>query len=133
MYTTPLYCTGALYTFSYTVSTNQRAGAAEPSTTWKFQVPQGSGVHHALNPAGLHNPALVIGRHCITECAQCAGTIQRRCVHGRYRYTMVLWFTLVVANRSQLRSPTARILTEVGRCKLEPGLKAPPQVSKFDC
>ena len=44
--------------------------------------------HQAGLPA---QPALVIGRDLITECVQCAGTMQRHCVRDRYWYTLVLW------------------------------------------
>ena len=35
--------------------------------------------------------------------------VQRNCIHDRYRYTMVMWLTLVVTNRSYwYRSPRGR-------------------------
>ena len=61
-------------------------------------------------------PALVIGRHYITERdsapVQYNGIVQ----HGRYWYTNVLWLPLVVANQSpRLRIPTSheRVRPEV--------------------
>ena len=76
MYTTSLYCTSALYTFSYTLSTNHksRLRAALMLGFGDFYYELGVQIAEACinsraQDGGAPHPALVISRYCMTECA----------------------------------------------------------------
>ena len=75
--------------------------------TWREHDPRHvseAALHPGPAPSGAAEPSaggnaqpalIVIGRHCITECVQLAGTLQRRRVHARYGYIIVLWLRVL--------------------------------------